>query len=149
MLARIAAATEKELPRRYVRESLRQSGKAHDLTNAELISLSLGTMFEYVTPQVIVVPTMSGATARNIARFKFPVWIAAITVSEVTCRHLAFSYGVFPLQEREWPDDWNLYTRNRLTDSGVTSGIAILIEGPSAKRPDANHRIEILDLGRL
>jgi pyruvate kinase len=148
MLARIAAATEKELPRRYVREALHESGKNHALTNSELISLSLATMFDYVTPKVIVVPTKSGATARSIARFKFPVWIAGVSVNEATCRQLAFSYGVLPVKEREWPEAWNLYTRNRLTEGGVDTGIAILIEGPSAKRPEANHRIEILDLGR-
>ena len=146
MLARIAAETEKESPRTNVREALRSFGREKKAGYPDLISMSLEAMLDYVAPLVIVVPTKSGATARNIARFKFPVWVAGISVSRLTCQHLAFSYGVLPVQEAEWPEDWNRYTRERLTMRGVEEGVAILIEGPSPKRPDANHRIEILDL---
>jgi pyruvate kinase len=148
MLARIAAATEPQLPRRYVREALHSHGKERGTCYADLISLSLETMLDYMTPLVIVVPTRSGATARTVARFKFPVWVAGISSSESTCRHLAFSYGVLPIHETQTPGAWSRYARERLFASGLEKGAAILIEGPSPKRPEANHRIEILDLGR-
>jgi pyruvate kinase len=149
MLARIAASTEPQLPRRDVREAIRSFGRGIEARPADLISLSLESMLEHITPEIIVVPTKSGATARNIARFKFPVWIAAVSRELVTCQHLQFSYGAFPVHEPEMPDDWNLYTRNRLQQRGVApTGTAILIEGPSHRHPEANHRIEILDLSK-
>ncbi len=148
MLAKIAASTEPELPRRQVREAIRSHEREIEVRPADLISLSLESMLEYITPQVIVVPTKSGATARNIARFKFPVWIGAISREVMTCQHLQFSYGILPIHEPDLPDDWNAYTRNRLQSGGVEGGTAILIEGPSARRPDAHHRIEILDLSK-
>jgi len=148
MLARIASSTEPQLPHREVREAIRSIGRGIEVRPADLISLSLESMLEHITPEVIVVPTRSGATARNIARFKFPVWIAAISRESATCQHLQFSYGTFSIHEPDLPDDWNLYTRNRLQERGVASGTAILIEGPSHRHPEANHRIEILDLSR-
>jgi pyruvate kinase len=148
MLGRIAAATEPQLPRRYVREALRHHGKERGTCYADLISLSLEAMLEYMTPLVIVVPTRSGATARTVARFKFPAWVAGISSSEMTCRHLAFSYGVYPIHEPQSPTGWSRYVREKLLASGADTGAAILIEGPSPKRPEANHRIEILDMNR-
>jgi pyruvate kinase len=149
MLARIAAATEPQLPRRYVREAIHESDKHRTIRPSDLISLGLETMLEYATPMLVVVPTRSGETARRIARFKLPVWIAAVSSQESTCRHLQFSYGVLPIQEAKLPDDWNQYVRARLVSAGVKEGTVMLVEGPSSRRPDANHRIELLDMGRL
>jgi len=146
MLAKIAEATEKELPRRYVREALQAFGREHPVSPHDLISLSVEAMLKYMTPGVIVVPTRSGATARSVARFRFPVWIAGVTSDEATRTQLLFSYGVLPFLVATPPDDWNAYTRERL--SAMPIDTAILIEGPSPRRPDANHRIEILDLRR-
>ena len=148
MLAKIAAATETHLPRRYVREALHSHGKERGTCFADLISLSLETMLDYMTPLIIVVPTRSGATARTVARFKFPVWVAGISSNASTCRHLAFSYGVLPIHEAQVSTGWSRYAREKLLATGVETGAAILIEGPSPKRPEANHRIEILDLAR-
>jgi pyruvate kinase len=105
-------------------------------------------MIQHVTPQVVVVPTRSGATARTITRFRLPVWIAAVSSDPETCRHLAFSYGVMPIHEEQLPDDWNEYVRKGLVSVGVREGIAMLIEGPSRRKPDANHMLAILDLSR-
>ena len=149
MLARIAAATEPHIPRRIVHEALRAYGHEHEASPADLIALSLESMLQYSSPVLIVVPTMSGATARNIARFRHPVWIAAVSSAASTCSTLRFSYGVQPLHEPALPDEWVPYVRNQLAQRGVTEGMAILIEGPSPKRPDANHRIELLRLSQV
>jgi pyruvate kinase len=146
MLARIAAATEPHAPRRIVHESLRAYGHEREASPADLIALSLETMLQYSSPILIVVPTKSGATARNIARFRHHVWIAAVSSAPATCAALRFSYGVQPLHEPSLPDEWVPYVRSQLVERGVTEGMAILIEGPSQKRPEANHRIELLRL---
>ena len=148
MLARIATATEPEVPRRIVHEALRAYGREHEATAADLIAMSLETMLQYSSPLLIVVPTKSGATARNIARFRHPVWIAAVSSSPFTCSTLRFSYGVQPLLEPTLPEDWVPYVKSQLALRGVSEGMAILVEGPSPKRPDANHRIELLRLDR-
>jgi pyruvate kinase len=147
MLARIAASVEPQLTklRMATTEGIPDQGS---IRPADLISLSLETMIHYVTPQVVVVPTRSGATARTIARFRLPVWIAAVSSDLETSRHLAFSYGVMPIHEDRLPDDWNDFVRTGLGSIGVREGIAILIEGPSRRKPDANHMLAILDLGR-
>jgi pyruvate kinase len=147
MLARIAASVEPHLAKQRVQstEGLPQQGPVRP---ADLISLSLETMIQYVTPHVVLVPTRSGATARTITRFRLPVWIAAVSSDPETCRHLAFSYGVMPIHEEQLPDDWNEYVRKGLVSVGVREGIAMLIEGPSRRKPDANHMLAILDLSR-
>jgi pyruvate kinase len=146
MLARIAAATEPNVPRRAVHEALRAYGHEQKASPADLIALGLESMLQYSAPVLIVVPTVSGATARNIARFHHPVWIAAVSSSALTCSALRFSYGTQPVHEPSLPDDWVPYVRKQLADRSVHEGMAILIEGPSPKRPDANHRIELLRL---
>jgi pyruvate kinase len=146
MLAGIARATEPNIPRRAVHEALRTYGHEQKASAADLIALGLESIMQYSAPVLIVVPTVSGATARNIARFRHPVWIAAVSSSASTCSALRFSYGTQPVHEPSLPDDWVPYVRNQLATRGVQEGMAILIEGPSPRRPDANHRIELLRL---
>jgi pyruvate kinase len=67
---------------------------------------------------------------------------------ERTCQQLQFSYGVHPVHEPEHPDDWNAYARKLLATLGLEGSLVVLTEGPSSKRPETNHRMEILDLSR-
>jgi pyruvate kinase len=94
----------------------------------------------------VVVPTLSGATARSIARFRPPVWIVAVSPDLSTCRRLVFSSGVFPVHEPDYPEDWKSYSRAWLAAHGVEGDLVILAEGPSPKNPQASHRMEIIDL---
>jgi len=94
------------------------------------------------------VPTRSGATARSIARFRLPVWIAAVSSQETTCQRLQFTYGVYPVHEPVHPEDWRLYIRNWLKSHDLEGNIVVLTEGPSQRHPEANHRVEIIDLDR-
>jgi len=148
MLSRIAEATEAYFPRLEMREAIRKAEQIHALRAADVISMTLETLLQYLKPLLIVVPTLSGTTARAIARFKSPVWIAAVSPDPATVRNLLFSYGVMPVQEVDLPEDWNAYVRDRLLAATTREGSAILIEGPSSLRPLTNHRIEIIDLSR-
>ena len=104
------------------------------------------TTLERVSPAVVFVPTRSGYTARSIARFRLPVWIAVVSSQEATCQRLQFSYGVFPVYEPEHAEDWKSYVRKWLQDQEVKGDLIVLTEGPSTKHPEMNNRMEILDL---
>lgn len=146
MLAKIAAAVETH--RRQIKvKDMSQGIKGNGKKGPEhLIAAGVEASIEYVSPAVVFVPSRSGATARRIAQFRIPVWIIAVSSQESVCRALQFSYGVFPLREAENPDNWNVYVNDWLGRNGIEGRLVVLTMGPSAKHPDANHRIEILDL---
>jgi pyruvate kinase len=147
MLAKIAAVTEPHRSSYPVREALKAHGGDH-VSLMDLIALSVQTTVEHVSPAAVIVPTHSGASARNITRFRLPVWITAVSARESTCRQLQFSYGVYPVLEPEPPEDWKAFGRQWLRAHEVAGDIVVLTEGPSPKHPEANHRMEIIDLRR-
>jgi len=91
-------------------------------------------------------PARSGATARSIARFRQPVWIIAVSSQEATCQMLQFTFGVHPLYEPDHPEDWACYVRRSLEILEIAGDFAMLTEGPSSKYPEANNRMELIDL---
>jgi pyruvate kinase len=148
MLAKIATAIE---PRRRdypVREAVRASSRDGNISLPDLIALSVETTLEYIFPAVVIVPTRSGETARSIARFRLPVWVAAVSSQESTCQGLQFSYGIYSVHEADHPEDWNAFVRDWLRSHGVEGNLVVLTEGPSSKHPEANNRMEIIDLTR-
>jgi len=146
MLAKIAAAVEPHRRPVTVKEMFQGIAAEGMMGPAHLIAVGVEASLEYVSPAVVFVPSRSGDTARNISRFRLPVWIVAVSSQETMCRALQFSYGVFPVFEAENPDNWNDYVKSWLQHNGVEGNLVVLTMGPSAKHPDANHRIEILDL---
>jgi pyruvate kinase len=146
MLAKIAAAIEPNRPMLKVKE-LFESGEAKgSILPAHLIALSVETCLEYSQPAAVFVPTRSGSTARRIAQFRLPVWIIALSSQETTCQRLQFSSGVWPVKQLEHPEDWNVYIKQWISERRIDGDIVILTEGPSSKNPEANHRMEIIDL---
>lgn len=146
MLANIAAAVEahrRQINVKDMSQGIKCSGKKGP---EHLIAAGVEASIEYVSPVVVFVPSRSGATARRIARFRIPVWIIAVSSQESVCRALQFSYGVFSVHEAENPDNWNVYVKEWLRKNDIEGNLVVLTTGPSAKHPDANHRIEILDL---
>ncbi len=115
---------------------------------AGIIASSLGAVMHQYTPAAVVVPTRSGGTARNLTRFRLPVWLLGVSSQEKTCRDLAFSYGVIPLHEPEHPSHWRQWITSRLDALQIPGSQVVLIEGPSSKYPDRNNRLEIIDLSR-
>jgi pyruvate kinase len=148
MLAQIAAAVEPHRPRYRLEEALKTYGRDGDITLVDLISLSVETTLERVSPAALIVPTRSGYTARMIARFKLPVWITGVSRHERTCQGLAFSYGVFPVHLPEMPENWKPFAREWLKTHGVKGDIVVLTEGPSIRNPETNNRMELIDLSR-
>jgi pyruvate kinase len=146
MLAKISEAIEPHRPAHHVREALKDLGRGGKVSLADLIAFSVETTLERISPAAVFVPTRSGYTARSIARFRLPVWIAAVSSQESTCQGLQFSYGVYPVLEPDHPEDWRSYIKGWLQDHEVDGDIAVLTEGPSTKHPEANNRMEIIDL---
>jgi pyruvate kinase len=148
MLARIAAAIERQGLGYRLRETLKTHSRESTVSMTDLIALSVQNALERVTPATVIVPTRSGSIARNIARFKLPVWITAVSSQESTCRNLLFSYGVLPVYEFDHPEDWKKFAGDWLESQSVEGSLVVLTEGPSAKHPDSNNRMEIIDLDR-
>jgi pyruvate kinase len=146
MLARIAASTETQRPVATVRELFKGIDLSGRIRPSHLVALGVEACLEHVLPAAVLVPTHSGATARGIARFRFPVWTVAVSPLEATCRHLQFSAGVFPVLEADRPERWNGYAGRLVNDLGLARDLVILTEGPSPEHPEANHRMEIIDL---
>ncbi len=148
MLARIATATEPHLLPHRVWEVLEDASYRETNTAVvDLITLSVELTLERASAEAVIVPTLSGATARNLARFRLPVWITAFSPEPATCQTLQFSYGVNPVQVPEDLADWSAFSREWLKTQGITEGLALLVQGPSQHNPAANHRMEIVELG--
>jgi pyruvate kinase len=146
MLAKIAFAVEPERHQIPVKEMFQGIDLTGKITPEHLIAGSVEASLEFVTPAAVFVPTRTGATARSIGRFRLPVWIIAVSSHEETCQNLQFSYGVYPVCEKEHPENWKSYVKEWLQHHGLPGDIVVLTEGPSTKHPDANHRMEIIDL---
>jgi pyruvate kinase len=148
MLAGIAAATEPHRPGYYVREALKEIENSTKVSLTDLIALSVEATLEHISPAAVFVPTHSGTTARSVTRFRLPVWIIGVSSQENTCQRLQFSYGVYPVHELEHPEDWKSFIREWLRAHEVEGNIVVLTEGPSPKHPEANNRMEIINLGK-
>ncbi len=150
MLARIAQTTEPHRDECRLREELQQSRHLRNpVGTVDLLSLSIYHIIERVVPVAVFVPTSSGATARNVTRFRLPVWIVALSHREKTCQELLFSYGIHPVHVERELADWSPTIHAWLMERGIESGLALLMQGPSPAHPCANQRLELLDLERL
>ncbi len=148
MLARIAAETEPFRPGRNQAQSSATYGMDKKISHKDLIALSVYSTVERSEAAAIFVPTMSGTAARNITRFRLPVWIVAMSPNLSTARALQFSYGVHAEHEPELPEEWNSYARKWLASHNVEINLALLVRGPSPRHPDANNSMQLLDLTR-
>ncbi|OQX07215.1 MAG: pyruvate kinase [Desulfobulbaceae bacterium A2] len=145
MLAAIAQATEdKRADCPLFLDQLRQDCSEN---RTDLIALGVHTVLEKVPEALLVVPTQSGATARNIARFRHATWIQAVTLSPSTARCLLFSCGVLPHLLERMPEDWQDFARGlaeRLLLQNCS--LAVVTEGPSPQHPHTHHRLELIGL---
>jgi pyruvate kinase len=148
MLARIAASIERLRPARPVRDALRERPREEGAPVYDLIALSVDTLIERAAPAAVFVPTVGGTTARRIARFRPLPWIVAVSPSATACQRLLFTWGVRTVQVPERPVDWRAFARDWLRAHDLDGQLVLVTEGPSPRHPDANDRIEILDLAR-
>jgi pyruvate kinase len=147
-LARIAIATEPHRPRIDVGAVLARwrAERRDGATLRDLTALAVERMLEWEEAAIVLAPTSGGATPRSIARFRLPVWIAAFCADLRVARQLALSYGVVPVHVAEAAGDWTAIAREWIRASGLAPRIGILVQGPSRARPDALHRVELVEL---
>ena len=148
IMTRIAQITEAHLSARPVREALIAAETGGEISVEDLISMSVHATVKRLTPTAVITPTETGTTPRHITRFRLPVWIAGVSANEPTCQNLQFSYGVYPVHEPEYPENWDDYVRKRLDELGFAEGLVIITQGPSAGHRGGTNRMEIIDLGQ-
>lgn len=146
MLAKIAEATEPYVERSHFRRAIEAFASGPGKGTVNLLSFSLDIIVDKMDTATAFCPTDSGATARNVTRFRLPCWILAPSTSRKTCRQLIFSYGVFPLFTRDKPVKWNDDIKKYIREFELEGRFVIVIEGPSSKHPHMDHRLEIVDL---
>ena len=129
-------------------ELRRQCFEQRPASVAEAVATVVEHALETVPCVAAFVPTRTGTTARMIARFKPSVWIVAFTQDAAVRQGLLFSYGVVPVLLHDEPGDWREFARDWLRAQALPGDVAMLVAGPSSKFPDANHRIEFMDVRR-
>jgi pyruvate kinase len=90
-MARIAMRTEKE----QLRQVTEELGKSHTIPNA--ISQAVGQISKQLGASAIMTLTRSGATARNVSKFRPKAPILAVTPLVDVSRQLQLVWGVNPL----------------------------------------------------
>jgi pyruvate kinase len=145
-LARIAGEAEPYRTGQFVREAMKAVIDSGTVDPSDLVSMSVEGVLARMSVAAVVVPSRSGTTARQLARFRFPAWITAASISEETCQGLQFSYGIHPEKLDGTPGDWRSWAKQWVSAQGVPGEYLILIEGPSPDHPDVTQRLEVIDL---
>ncbi len=148
MLAKIAAYTEAHRPPTRLADLRALLAQTKPTTAAEAIASVVEDALETVPCAAVVVPTRTGTTARMISRFNPAVWIVALSRDPAVCQGLAFSYGTYPIQLANDPENWSDFARQWLREYQVPGAVAMLVAGPSTRHPEANHRIEFLRVAK-
>jgi pyruvate kinase len=146
MLSRIASTMESFRTAPWVRDLAKGSGPGDGGSLADVIAASVDATVDRVAAAAVVVPTRSGETVRQIARFRLPVWVVAVCDQESICQQLRLSYGVHPIFDPNPTDDWTAFARQWARDHGASGRSVVLAAGPSPRHPDASHRIEIIEI---
>jgi len=94
-MARIADRIERDLPTRRYDET------ARSIPNA--ISQAVGSIAQQLSARAIVTLTKTGATARNVSKYRPNVPIIAVTPSVSVARQLQVVWGVYPLMVLDLP----------------------------------------------
>ena len=146
VMSRIAQVTEPYSVTRKTADLLESAKNSGDICTEDLISLSIFLSVEILKPSIVITPTVSGATARRICRFRLPVWIVAVSPHQSTCKQLGFSYGVYPIFEEQRPPSWSKYARQVVKNFGISGKLALLTKGTSAGKKMGTNEMEIIDL---
>jgi pyruvate kinase len=146
MLARIAAAVEPTRRSLRVQEMFAGVDLTGRILPQHLISISVEASLEYLKPAAIFVLTDQGGSARRLAAFHLPVWIAAVSPNIRTCQNLIFSYGVIPVHESKPPPSRNGYFREWVQHHQLPGQFAILTRRLREKDLERGHRMDILNL---
>ena len=142
MLARIAAAVEPTRRRISVDEKFAGVELTGRVRPKHLIAVSVEASLRYLQPAAVVVPSVTGATARGLASLHLPIPVVAVCQDSKTSQDLLFSYGVVPVCERKAPASWPKYLKNCVRQHRLAGEFAILTKRPAP----GHHQMEIIEL---
>ena len=142
MLAKIAAAVEPTRRRISVQEQFAGVELTGLVRPEHLIAVSVEASLTYLQPAAVVVPSVTGATARRLASLHLPMPVVAVCPDGKSSQDLLFSYGVVPVRERKAPASWPKYLKNWVRQHGLAGEFAILTKRPAP----GNHVMEIIEL---
>jgi pyruvate kinase len=149
MMRDISEITEREFPYDVWRARRQQSVGAGDVTVA--ISAASCAIAEEVDARAIITTTLSGYTARQIARFRPATPIYAVTPSAETQHRLALVWGVEALVADDFfasTDDMLARTVATLAPLGLpTSGRIVITAGIPFGRSGHSNLIQVHELG--
>jgi len=123
MMARIAETTEREFP---YKEWARRIMADRTYTVTDAIGQATCELALELGAKAIITPTMSGYTARMVARHRPPIPIIATTPEPAVQRRLALVWGVHPL----------LITRFASTDEMLASSVQVAMREGFVQRGD-------------
>jgi len=152
MMTHIAQQAEKYLEELTLPSLPQLEERLDHPSQDDLFSMNIELISRTMHPRLIIVPSLSGATARRVARFRMRPWIIAGSHLEKTNQRLQFSSGVYPMSaphKLDWDDDAVRLASARewCKAFGVVDGLVILIEGAGTLRANDTRRIDIVDLG--
>ena len=145
-MTRIAQETEADVVGVGVADWLARQRASGAIARADLISYNIYQSAQILEPDIVFVPSASGATARRVTRFRLPQWIIAVGLDERTCQKLQFSYGIFPEFVAENPPSWSHYAQGWLARHQIPGDLVLLVEGAGTVRAGDTTRIDIIDL---
>jgi len=152
MMTKIAQQAEKYMNGFDFAKLLQLETRLTELSEDDRFSLNIKLLSKTMSPGLIIVPSLTGATARRVARFRMNQWIVAGSHLESTCQRLQFTWGVFPKsvpEKLDWTD--NTVRRNTAKQwceqFQITEGLMIIIEGAGTLKAHDTRRIDIVDLG--
>jgi pyruvate kinase len=148
MLAKIASYAEAHRPPAKLNDLNARFGHRQAASVPEAVASVVEHALETVPSAAVFVPTRTGTTARMISRFKPDVWIVAVGSDPAVCQNLSFSYGVCAVQVPQDPENWQAFVRDWLAAHHLPGNTAMMVGGPSARDPGANHRLEFLRIGQ-
>jgi pyruvate kinase len=149
MLGKIAAASETHRSDVCSGDAAARLGAAKPTKASEAISYVVRTTLQTVPFAAVFVPSRSGDTARMISRFKPSVWIVAFSDKASVCQALRFSYGVHPVEVKDFPDKMSDFVLRWMGEEKVRGDMAILVSGPSERHPDENYSLQFVRTERL
>lgn len=144
MLSKIATSAEGHREAARLKGTLNELNPGEPSSADEAISDLVQHSIHLVDCSAVFAPTHSGTTARMISRFKPNVWVVALSRDPAVCQGLAFSYGVCAVHLDRAPDTWRPIAESWFREHQVSARLAVLVTGPSTKRPEANYRVEFL-----
>jgi pyruvate kinase len=142
MLAKIAAAAEPTRGKVAVKDLFGGSGQPGQVRPEHLIVISIEACLAHLRPAAIMVPSLTGGTARRLASLHLPVPVIAVSPSTKICQDLQFSYGVQPVHKPHRPYSWPAYLKEWLQQHGHVGEFAILTE----RSPEGDHQLEVISL---